>query len=385
LSKKIGKGDRGGKRKDAGSSGSADADMDGATSTDRPGYLSNLGDLSLDLILLPVISFLFAASSYLASNLWIKDGLRLLLGLPFLFFFLGYSILAFLFPRHGSLSLSGRIAMSLGLSMAGVALSGLMLNLVHGWGNWSSLRSWPVMVMIFILITIFCLISYARRRSLPEDERFSVRSALRQPRSLPIGSEGDGALDVDGPSQHTVRNWGAINVLLASGTTVLMISTSILGAYVLLEPRQAGPYTEFYMLGTHHDDQQYPGNLTPGDQATIYLDILTHERSSTDFCIVIRLVRTIEGMRQLPLTYGDTVRYAAALPQICDLTATPLLALNVSMGKAQHLEMRINFTIGQNGHYALEVLLFRKNDLGPRTSTGTDAAYRYVRLWLSVA
>jgi len=53
---------------------------------------------------------------------------RIILGLPMVLFFPGYTLISALFPRKDSLSGVERLALSFGLSIAVVPLIGLILN-----------------------------------------------------------------------------------------------------------------------------------------------------------------------------------------------------------------------------------------------------------------
>ena len=59
-----------------------------------------------------------------------STGLRIILGLPFLLFFPGYTLIAALFPRKGDLDSVERIALGFGVSIGAVILTGLVLNFI---------------------------------------------------------------------------------------------------------------------------------------------------------------------------------------------------------------------------------------------------------------
>ncbi len=58
--------------------------------------------------------------------------LRIILGLPFLLFFPGYTLVAALFTRKEGMGSIERVALSFGLSIAVVPLIGLILNYTAG-------------------------------------------------------------------------------------------------------------------------------------------------------------------------------------------------------------------------------------------------------------
>ena len=73
--------------------------------------------------------------------------LRIILGLPFLLFFPGYTLLAALFPRRTDLNGIEMVALSFGISLAAVAGIGLILNYTH-WG----IQLYPVLTTLTAFI-----------------------------------------------------------------------------------------------------------------------------------------------------------------------------------------------------------------------------------------
>ncbi len=80
--------------------------------------------LPTDLLVVNVSTLLLI----IVISLLPSDVLRIILGLPFVLFFPGYTLISALFHRKGSLSDIERVALSFGLSIAVVALIGLILN-----------------------------------------------------------------------------------------------------------------------------------------------------------------------------------------------------------------------------------------------------------------
>jgi len=93
--------------------------------------------------------------------------LRIILGLPFLLFFPGYTLVAALFTRKEAMGSIERVALSFGLSIAVVPLIGLILNYTP-WG----IRLEPVLYSVVSFIFIASVIAWLRRRRLPHPERF---------------------------------------------------------------------------------------------------------------------------------------------------------------------------------------------------------------------
>ena len=84
--------------------------------------------------------------------------LRIILGLPFIFFSPGYITVAFLFPKKNSLSIIERIALSIGLSIVIVTLIGFGLS-YSPWG----IDLYPVLVSITIFTIVASALVWYRR------------------------------------------------------------------------------------------------------------------------------------------------------------------------------------------------------------------------------
>jgi uncharacterized membrane protein len=95
--------------------------------------------------------------------------LRIALGLLFVIFFPGYTLLSALFPKRGDLSGVERIALSFGLSIAVSPLIGLILNYTP-WG----IRLYPILISITLFIIVTSAIGWYRQQKLPAADRLSI-------------------------------------------------------------------------------------------------------------------------------------------------------------------------------------------------------------------
>jgi uncharacterized membrane protein len=77
-----------------------------------------------DLVLVNILSALLIVVIAFFPN----SPARIILGLPFILFFPGYMLICALFPREKDLDITGRLALSMGLSIAVTSLIGLALN-----------------------------------------------------------------------------------------------------------------------------------------------------------------------------------------------------------------------------------------------------------------
>jgi uncharacterized membrane protein len=94
---------------------------------------------------------------------------RILLGLPLVLFLPGYALIALLFPRKGDLDGIERVALSFGLSIAVVPLTGLALNYTP-----FGIRLSPVLFSLSVLTVALAIGAVLRRAKLPMEDRFVV-------------------------------------------------------------------------------------------------------------------------------------------------------------------------------------------------------------------
>ncbi len=187
---------------------------------------------------------------------------RIILGLPFVLFFPGYTLIAALFPKKDSIGSIERVALSFGLSIAVVPLIGLILNYV-----WE-ISLYPILISTTIFIVAMCVTTYFRRRQLAPEQRFEPKINLRVPQL-----HGQGRLD------------RALSVILAI-SIVAAIGTLI---YVVASPKTGERFTEFYILGADGTASDYPKELTLGENAEVIVGIINHEGESDTYRIRINI------------------------------------------------------------------------------------------------
>ena len=190
---------------------------------------------------------------------------RVVLGLPFIFFFPGYTMTAALFPRKDDLDPFERIALSVGLSIAVVPLIGLALN-YSPWGI--SLN--PTLAILTLLIVLMATAGLIQRRMLPADEAFSVTIDIQLPR------------------------WSQVHLadrLLAAGMVFALVALGVAAYFVATTRDGTETFTEFYVLGPDGEAEGYPSQLLVGQNATVRLGIVNHEGQDTG----LRVAVTIDG------------------------------------------------------------------------------------------
>jgi uncharacterized membrane protein len=191
---------------------------------------------------------------------------RIILGLPFLLFFPGYTLMAALFPKKGSLGGVERLALSFGLSIAVVVLTGLVLNFTP-WG----IRLYPILISLGVFIIVASGVAWYRRRKLAREERFTVSFNFR----LPF-------------FQDWQKRTTADNVLSLLFAVVIAVAIGTVG-YVIATPRVGEKFTEFYILGPGGQANSYPTELKVGDEGKVILGIVNHEQEEASYRVEISI------------------------------------------------------------------------------------------------
>ena len=171
--------------------------------------------------------------------------LRLVLGGLYVLVTPGYALQAALFPRKDDLDGIERAGLAVGLSIGINPLLALILD-ASPWG----LRLWPMAISLALTVLVFSLAALARRLSLPPQERLAP--------SLKVDLKGWWAAQ----ERTTRRLYG----LIAGMLLVAILSA----AAILLLPKPAERYTEFYILGVKGQAQDYPPRSAGGSDLHDY-------------------------------------------------------------------------------------------------------------------
>lgn len=210
-----------------------------------------------ELIPLNLLVFvLVAAITFIPSN-----GLRIALGLPFLLFFPGYTLMTALFPKKERVSAVERTALSFGMSLAIVPLIGFILNYTP-WG----IRLEPILYSVTLFIVITSIIGWLRRRRLPEQERFSIEFQMKMPA------------------------WGGGTWNRVFSIILVVVILGALGSlsYFIAKPK-VETFTEFYILGLDGKAIDYPKEIRVGEEGKIIAAIVNHEHEVVSYRVEVRI------------------------------------------------------------------------------------------------
>lgn len=128
-----------------------------------------------DLVLINVLSVLL-----IFIIVFFPDSpVRIILGLPFVLFFVGYVSISALFPKREELDIIERLAFSIGLSIAITPLIGLTLNYTP-----FGIRMYSVVFSLFSFILLVSIVAMYRRRTISAVNVFAPLAADRNIRKF---------------------------------------------------------------------------------------------------------------------------------------------------------------------------------------------------------
>lgn len=215
-----------------------------------------------DLYLIISFALLLSGIIVIGDNEWLQY-LRVVLGLPFLLFFPGYTLIGALFPKKDNLGGIERLVLSFGLSIVVVPLIGLGLNYTP-WG----LRLASILISLIVFIVIMSGLCLYRRRKLFAEDIYIPRFDFE----LPAISE----------LAHLDK---ALPVLLVLS---LLFAVGSIG-YVVAIPKTGEKFTEFYILGPGGKAEGYPTVMTVGKKAQIILGVVNHEYSTMVYRVYVKM------------------------------------------------------------------------------------------------
>jgi len=219
----------------------------------------------LDLIILliwTVLTIIFVLTPALSET-----NVRTLLGIPLVLFIPGYVLIAAMFPKKDDIDATGRIALSLGLSLAVVPLLGLLLNFTFG------IRILPILLTLCIYTIVFIFIAAFRRGKLPENERFIV----------PFHR----IYDIINSEINTSKSR---NDMILTG--VLIFSMALAAGmifFVVTTPRIGERFTEFYILDASGKAERYPATLKYNYPSELRAGVINHEYAIVNYTIRVAL------------------------------------------------------------------------------------------------
>jgi len=303
-------------------------------------------------------SFIGALLIYLG----IEGLIRIIIGLPIIFFIPGYIVLFALFPEgkiKRELDEVERIALSIGLSIAIVPLIGIILNYTP-WG----INLEPVLVFLELLVISIGLIAIYRWYKTPEKKRYLLN------------------IDIKIPKHET-----KLDKFLTIIIVMLLIIAGGIFVYILIMPKPIEKFTAFYILGPAAKVADYPYDLYVGEYKYVIIGIENHETRIMNYTIEIWLVNQTTNQ-------NETIYHNMWFMEKINITLDSI-PLNVEEWQPQW-EKKYDFNISRKGYFKLAFLLYEtptysyKNGIDYRIiaeqkiDENLTKSYKNIYIWLDV-
>jgi len=308
----------------------------------------------------------------------IEEPIRIILGVPFILFIPGYVLVFALFPFKrpgGGVTVVERIGLSLGMSVAIVPLFGLGLNF-SPWG----IRLEPMLLVLSLFIFGVGLVALYRWFATAPEERFCVSFDVSFPS---FENRFDKIVTITFENRFDKR----VTIILG----VLIIIAVTLTIYVIVVPKIGEKFTEFYVLGMNGTADQYPQNLSVGENASVILGITNHEYRTINYTIVVWLVNETTSFNAPGNNNETVVNHMWFVDEITvSLNHTPV---NLETLEEPQWEYNYSFSLLQRGSsFKLEFLLFTtptehytlNEDYKDTADQLIKSAYRDLHLWVTI-
>jgi uncharacterized membrane protein len=269
--------------------------------------------------------------------------------IPFILIIPGYCLIAALFPKKDDISLSERIALSIGLSIAVVPLIGFGLNFTP-----FGIRLDPILIALTVFILVMILVAYYRRSLLSLEERFGVSFF-----------ETAGTLwNMIFPKEGS---W--VNHLISVVIALAILATVILTVYIVAVPKEGELFTEFFILGENKTASNYPDLIITGQNYPMWIGVGNHEYRN--------MMYTIETWTVL--TEFDNLTNSTTI-----MAMDPLDQFSLTLAHNETVILPYTLSLNKTGYNRVEFLLFNETVPGPEV-TGSDRINRSsqdLHLWV---
>lgn len=294
----------------------------------------------------------------------INDILRIIFVLPMVIFIPGYLLISVLFPTKKTdkgIDDIQRVALSLGLSLVILPLIGLGFYYVPG----------TYLTGLVVFIFIIGILAIYQWYGPPPSIRHTIKISISMP-----------------------TNETKLDKILTAALIICIATTIILVTYVAITPKQGEHFTEFYILGSQDLAYNYPMNLTTGENATIILGVVNHERTTMNYTIEVWLSNQTTQLNTTT-NMNETIYHNLWFMDRIN-TMLPSKPINLEELSTSQWEYNYTFNISQKGNYKIVFLLYitaeqmymRNYDYNmtalEKVEEDHTTAYRTVYLWINV-
>lgn len=208
--------------------------------------------------------------------------IRTILTIPSLLFIPGYVLMSALFPKKDDIDGVIRLALSFGLSIVIILLMGLLLNFTFG------IRLVPILVSLYAYTMVLVFFGENRREKLPEDSKLSITLCI---------------ITYDVIFQK-LKSKNRVDFILTMIIMFMILLTTSVIYYTVTTPKVGERYTEFYILNSSGDTNNYPTNISINSSTTLMIGVVNHEYLPVNYTVKVILNKKLLTSEELSL--GDS-------------------------------------------------------------------------------
>ncbi len=213
--------------------------------------------------------------------------IRIILGLPLVLFLPGYSLIAALFIRKDDLDGIERVALSFGLSIAITPLLGLGLNYTP-----FGIRLTPVLIVLSVFTIALAIGAYVRRNRIPEGDSFVV--------------DFNEFKDFLLAQVFFYKKKKCVDKILTAVLILSIVLALSVTVYVIITPKEGEKFTEFYVLGPGGMAEEYPTNLTVGEEGEVIIGVVNHEYAAVTYQLELKVNGKVIDQKSIVLAHNET-------------------------------------------------------------------------------
>lgn len=252
--------------------------------------------------------------------------LRVALGLVFLLALPGYVVAAAIFPDKHNIDPIERVALSIGLSVAIVPLTGLFIFEIFG-----RLEFWTLEITLLAFVIILSFVAWLRRLRIPAEERFTIDVSFEiNPVKLPL-----------------------VDKLLVVGIAVALVMIFIMLTYIASTPTEREEFSEIGIIGPGGDVKGYPVDMTVGQEGSVGVSVKSHELTTKNYSLVILLQE--ENHTGTNISHW---RSGDPFSGVQSFDRGLAMAYNFSLNPNGYMNGSFAFDVLENGTYKLRFMLF---------------------------
>ena len=76
--------------------------------------------------------------------------------------------------------------------------------------------------------------------------------------------------------------------------------------YVIVTPKEGEKFTEFYVLGPGGKAEEYPTNLTVGEEGEVIIGVVNHEYAAVTYQLELKVNGGVIDQKSIVLTHNET-------------------------------------------------------------------------------